>query len=114
MKVMRWLGRYLGVLLALCLADASPADTQVRTSGFEYDARGLLVREVIEPDRPNDCLQTRYLYDPWGNKAGVSTSACPGASGHTVASAADARTVMTRWGPDRRFPTSTTNPLGHS
>jgi hypothetical protein len=62
---------------------AAQAATQVRTSSFDYDARGLLVREVIEPDRPNDCLQTRYGYDAWGNKAGVATSACPGALGRS-------------------------------
>jgi len=114
MNVMRCLGRCLGLLLAMCLADASQADTQIRTSGFDYDARGLLIREVMEPDRPNDCLQIRYLHDAWGNKVGVVTEACPGASGHTVDSAAAARAAITSWGSDGRFPVRTTNALGHS
>ena len=107
----------LAVLLALCLPVAARADarvTQVRTSSFDYDARGLLVREVIEPDRPNDCLQTGYSYDAWGNKAAISSGACPGASGHTVASAASARTATTDWGPDGRVPATSANALGHS
>jgi len=105
---------WVAVGLALCLPTTAQADTQVRTSSFEYDALGLLVREVIEPDRPNDCLQTSYRYDAWGNKASVATSACPGASGHTLASAASPRTAATDWGADGRFPVTSTNALGHS
>jgi uncharacterized protein RhaS with RHS repeats len=52
------------------------ADTQTRSSSFEYDASGLLVREVVEPDRPNDCLQTSYSYDAYGNKTSVTIAAC--------------------------------------
>ncbi|MES2480613.1 MAG: RHS repeat domain-containing protein, partial [Pseudomonadota bacterium] len=107
---------WAALVLALCLPLAAQAATglaQVRTSSFEHDARGLLIREVIEPDRPNDCLQTIYRYDAWGNKAGVAAGACPGASGHTVASAAAARTAATDWGPDGRFPVASTNALGH-
>ena len=101
------------LLLALCLPLAAQADTQVRTSGFDHDARGLLIREVIEPDQPDDCLQTTHRYDAWGNKAGVAAGACAGASGHTVASATAARAAATDWGPDGRFPVASTNALGH-
>ncbi len=63
------------------------ADTKVRASSFEYDASGLLSKEVVEPDSPNDCLQTSYSYDTFGNKTGVTTSACAGATGYAIASA---------------------------
>ncbi len=90
------------------------ADTQVRTSSFEYDASGLLVKEVVEPDRPNDCLQTSYSYDTFGNKTGVTTSACAGATGYAIASAGTPRTATSSFGTDGRFPLITSNVLGQS
>src|SRR5688500_14593086 len=94
---------------------AAHADTKVRASSFEYDATtGLLVKEVVEPDSPNDCLQTSYTYDGYGNKIGVATSACAGATGHTISSAATARTASSSFGADGRFPVTGTNALGQS
>jgi YD repeat-containing protein len=90
------------------------ADTQTRSSSFEYDASGLLVREVVEPDRPNDCLQTSYSYDAYGNKTGVTTSACAGATGYAIASATTPRTASSSFGSDGRFPLNTSNVLGQS
>ena len=90
------------------------SDTLTRTSSFEYDASGLLSKEVIEPDSANDCLQTSYTYDGYGNKTGVSTAACAGASGYTIASAAVARTASTSYSADARFPVSSTNALAQS
>lgn len=39
------------------------SSTLERVSSFEYDANGLLIKEAVEPDRPNDCLQTTYTHD---------------------------------------------------
>jgi RHS repeat-associated protein len=100
---------------ALALAPAAAqADTKVRASSFEYDANGLLIKEVVEPDSPNDCLQTSYGYDGYGNKVSVSTSACAGASGHTVSSASTPRTASSTFSADGRFPVATSNALGQS
>lgn len=103
------------VLLALLgYSAAVQADTKVRASSFEYDASGLLTKEVIEPDSPNDCLQTSYTYDLYGNKTSVSTSACSGANGYAVASATVARTASSNFGADGRFALSTTNALNQT
>lgn len=102
------------LLALLSWGFAAQADTKVRTSSFEYDASGVLIKEVIEPDSPNDCLQTSYGYDGFGNKTSVSTSACAGASGYTVASAATARTASSNFGADGRFALSSSNALTQS
>jgi RHS repeat-associated protein len=102
------------VAFAAWLPLGTHADTKVRTSSFEYDATGLLIKEVVEPDSPNDCLQTSYGYDGYGNRISVSTSACAGATGYTISSAGVARTASSNFGADGRFPVSTTNALGQS
>jgi hypothetical protein len=50
----------------------------------------------VEPDSPNDCLQTSYGYDLYGNVTSESQSACAGASGYTVYSAGI--TTLYHWG----------------
>lgn len=101
------------LLAALGGGSAAWADTQVRTSSFEYDASGLLIKEVIEPDRPNDCLQTNYAYDAFGNKTRVTTLGCAGSSGYVLASLP--RTTTSSYSADGRFPISTSfNAPGHS
>jgi len=102
------------LLAALGWSSAAWADTKVRTSSFEYDASGLLSKEVVEPDTPNDCLQTSYTYDTFGNKTGVTTSACAGATGYAISSAGTPRTASSNFGTDGRFPISTSNVLGQS
>ncbi len=117
-----------GALLAAApaTAQASPGATLVRTSSFEYDANGLLIREVVEPDRPDDCLQTNYTHDTHGNRTSASALACPGASGHALSSASAPRTSTTEYAarthaidgisysvPAGTFPTRSTNALGH-
>jgi len=121
-----------GVLSLFALLGMSPlaqaqTSTLTRVSSFEYDAQGLLVREVVEPDRPQDCLSTTYTYDTYGNKTAVSTAACAGASGTTLLSASTPRTGTTVFAaqtvvigsvsyssPAGAFATSSTNALGQS
>ncbi|WP_238541090.1 RHS repeat-associated core domain-containing protein [Polaromonas sp. CF318] len=69
---------------------------------------------MVEPDSPNDCLQTSYSYDTFGNKTGVTTSACAGATGYAISSATTPRTATSNFGTDGRFPLSTSNVLGQS
>lgn len=90
------------------------ADTNVRTSAFEYNPQGLLTKETIEPTRPNDCLETSYSYDLFGNRTGSSAAACVGATGNTVASAGVARTSSNNFGAAGLFPISSTNALSQS
>ncbi len=85
-----------------------------RASSFQYNAQGLLIQEVIEPDTPQVCLTTTHDYDGFGNKRSVSTSACPGATGATLSSASIPRAASTTYSADGRFPAVTTNALGHS
>ena len=128
----RHLTRVLGAVLGITLLGVSSwaqaqASTIMRVSSFEYNAEGLLVREVVEPDRTQDCLATTYTYDNYGNKTAVSTAACTGASGNTLASASTPRTAATVFAaqtvvigglsvstPAGAFATSSTNALGQS
>lgn len=105
---------YLVIAGLSLLGSQAQADTKVRSSSFEYDASGVLNKETVEPDRPNDCLQTSYSYDVFGNKTGISTSACAGASGATLLSAGVARTSASNYGADGRFPVSSSNALSQS
>lgn len=117
--------------LPLLLLLTSPAQAQtspiVRVSSFEYDAAGMLIKEVIEPNSANDCLQTTHTYSPQGNPASSSSSACAGASGHAISSASTARgsakgyvaqTVtinsVSYTSPAGVFATSSTNALNQS
>jgi RHS repeat-associated protein len=102
------------VLALLTLAPAAQALTQARTSSFEYNAQGLLTKEIVEPLTPNNCLQTSYTYDAFGNKTGVSTAACAGATAPVTNSATVARTAANNFGTDGRFPVTSTNALNQS
>ncbi len=99
-------------LFSLCLA--AQADTKVRITSYEYDATGLLTRQVVEPDSANDCLQTTYSYDVFGNRATSSSSTCAGATGYTIASAATPRTRSDGYGTDGRFPVTSGNALAQT
>lgn len=104
------------VAIAACAwlpAGFASADTKVRTSSFSYGPTGLLVQEVVEPSRPDDCLQTTYTYDSYGNRETATSLPCAGATGHTLASAQE-RTTRNNHGPDGRFPRTTTNALAQS
>ncbi len=82
----------------------SPAPTRTRTSEFTYEAgTGLLKKEILEPDTPALRLETEYGYDNFGNKTTVTVR------GVDILT----RTTTTGYDPKGRFPTSTTNALGH-
>ena len=112
----RYLAPALSLLLLTLLGAAAPAhaDTKTRTSSFEYNAQGLLVKETIEPTNPNDCLQTSYGHDLFGNKTSATSTACAGASAPATHSASTPRTASSSFGPDGRFPVSSTNALNQS
>jgi RHS repeat-associated protein len=121
-------------LLAPLSAQAQGQSVITRSSSFEYGTTagldlGLLIKEIVEPDpaRVQDCLQTSYSYDTYGNKTSVSTSACLGASGTLTWSATSARTAASSYAaqtatiagvtyaiPAGMFPASTSNALGQS
>jgi hypothetical protein len=110
----------VSAILPLCLAlglgggsvFSVHAETQVKTTSYEYTAQGLLSKETLEPDLPNSCLQSSYTLDSFGNRVGVSTSACSGASGAAVSSASVPRTSSTTYSTDGRFVQRNTNALG--
>ncbi|MEJ1363512.1 MAG: RHS repeat-associated core domain-containing protein [Candidatus Sedimenticola sp. (ex Thyasira tokunagai)] len=81
----------------------SAQESITRTSSFEYNADGLLSREIIEPDKLEYRKQTDTDYDSYGNKIQVTTSG----QGITT------RSASTQYSPDGRFPISVTNALEH-
>jgi RHS repeat-associated protein len=101
-------------LPAVLLCNAAHADTITRTSSYEYDANGLLTKETVEPDSPNDCLQTAYAYNDVGSKTSTAISACVGASGYVLSSASATRTTTMAYDGRGRFPQVRTNPLGQT
>ncbi|MDT7516990.1 hypothetical protein [Rhodoferax mekongensis] len=103
------------VLSALVFTSvAAHADTKVRTRSYEYTSQGLLSKEVIEPNSPNDCLQTSYIYDSFGNRISSTAATCTGATGNAISSAATARTNTLDFGTNGRFPVAATNALSQS
>ena len=87
------------------LPAATLAQTQVRTSAFDYHPdTGLLIREVIEPDDPALRLSTEYVHDVFGNR--VQTT--------TVGNGVEPRTSSMTYDGAGRYPTSATNALGQT
>jgi len=74
-----------------------------RTSAFEYDAKGMLKAEVIEPQNAALSLRTEYVRDVFGNitqtKVGAGTP--------------EVRTSLVTYDAKGRYPVSATNALGH-
>jgi RHS repeat-associated protein len=101
----------VGVVSLSMALQLAHADTQVHTKSWQYDPySGVVTQEVVEPDNPNNCVQTTYTYDATsGVRNSVSNSACAGASGYTTSSATTART--TRLGISGNFPGSRTSPM---
>lgn len=101
-------GVLVGATLLVGLASAGTAQastTQVRESGFAYDATsGLLTQEVVEPNQSNFRLQTDYTFDGFGNKVAVTVG------GVGVTSRSNSVTFDTKG----RFAVSRANELGHA
>jgi YD repeat-containing protein len=127
----------LSLSLSLSIVSSAYADTQSRSSAFDYDpVSGLLTKEIIEPDAPNLCLVTSYTYDSFGNKTSATTRNCNGSAGsapnlNTEAAAPSAtvtiegnaypnpaiitpRTSTSSYDNRGQFPTSSTNALNHT
>src|SRR5438552_13642567 len=67
------------IIAASALALAAPCMAgSTRTSRFEYDAQGQLIREIIEPDDSNLCLVKTYFPDVFGNRLTTTTRNCNG------------------------------------
>jgi len=103
-------GWMLGRLISSTVTTVAPnVQDQTRTSDFEYyTATGLLKMEIVEPDAPDASplkLTTTYEYDAFGNKTKSTTTGFGLEAG---------RTVSTTYDPQGRFPTKTTNALGHT
>jgi len=62
----------MGRLSRTVVTSTRGSDSKTRTSAFEYytsgDHKGLLSKEIIEPDLPQYRLATTYTYDAFGNK----------------------------------------------
>jgi RHS repeat-associated protein len=70
----------LGVLVILGAASpawAQASYTTTRNVSFQYLANGLLQSETVEPNDPQLCVTTTYLYDAAGNRASSTTANCP-------------------------------------
>lgn len=116
----------LSAILAVVASASAVAQTHsaTRASGFEYDAKGMLSAEVVEPASPDHCVRTSYELDAYGNRTSKTQSACPGASPlaqfatRSSVVAFDAHTVVvagaTMQIPAGAFATSSTNALGHT
>lgn len=72
----------------LALAAQCLAGSKTRTSRFEYDAQGQLIREIIEPDDSNLCLVKTYYPDVFGNRLRTDTRNCNGTVSNGVIEAA--------------------------
>lgn len=101
------------------------AATTTRTTGFDYDPQtGLLTKTIVEPANADLCNATVLTYDAVGNIETKKVRNCNGSSpqwpGATTESAAPtairqfvARSETIAYDATRRFPTSSTNALGH-
>lgn len=104
----------LGRIKNNTLTGVSAGNTKVQTKAFEYTAQGLQSKETLEPGSPNDCLQTSFVYDDFGNRSQATAAACAGASGTAVLSAAAPRMSADNYGSEGRFPLVSTNALNQS
>lgn len=77
--------------------------TSRRISAFDYDSKGLLSAETIEPDDASLRLRTEYLRDKFGNVIQTTVGA----------GTAEARISKATYDAKGRYPESSTNALGH-
>lgn len=109
----------LGRLRTANVASTGPAGhaSVTRNSSFTYNNEGLLETEKVQPGDPTYELTTTYGYDQFGNKTNVTVSG-PNLSvdgnGNYGSSGTVSRSTSTVYDSNGRFPTSTTNALGHS
>ena len=96
------------------MTGVSGGSTKVQTKTLEYTAQGLQSKETLEPNSPNDCLQTSFAYDDFGNRTQLTAAACAGATGNAILSATAPRTSSDSYGPEGRFPLTSTNALNKS
>lgn len=83
--------KYYGVFAILALhcvvaqaqVPANPLDYS-RSTTYEYDANGQVVKQTIEPDSPASCFVTSATFDSFGNVAAKTTSKCAGATGRAA------------------------------
>ena len=125
----------LGRLTKSTVVSKMGSEQVTRTSGFRYDtSTGLLTDEAVEPNFSGDglhasasdaagyneyTLRTTYGYDPFGNKNSVTIRGLiytVNDAGTTVSTGQlDDRSTTTEYLDGRgRFPTSTSNQLGHT
>jgi RHS repeat-associated protein len=117
--VLRW-SLVLSVLLPAAWPTYAQVDEQIRVTSFEYNDKGKLIKEVIEPDSPQDCLQSRYTYDTFGNRNSITTSTCPDAVAPVTWSAESPRVSRINYQQlayvhrAGLFPTESVNALGQT
>lgn len=70
----------IAATIALLGAQLAAADVQVRTAAFDYDAEGVLRKEIVEPDNAELCAVVEYDYDGFGNRTTVSRRNCNGST----------------------------------
>jgi hypothetical protein len=109
----------LGALLALTLITAPAwSATATRTSKFEYDSLGRLIKEIVEPSSSDLCLVTTHGYDGFGNRNTSTQRNCQGLSNEAAAPTGSAvfvaRTKSAGYDAQGRFPLTSTNALNRT
>lgn len=113
-----------GALILSVLA-AAPAHAAVasRNSSYVYDsARGLLIKEIVEPNDSNLCVVKEYAYDAYGNRTSTTTRNCNGGTGEAPAPATGSAAVIAArtstasyvYNADGSVSVTLANALGHT
>lgn len=107
-------GLLTGLLFTLFAGNGLASQSLSQTTYQEFDVTGRVVKEVVEPNNLAVCVTATYTYDVFGNRLTDSRSACAGATGAAIASAATARTNSASFSADGRYAVSASNALGHT
>jgi RHS repeat-associated protein len=115
----RWAPALACALALLPLWAQAQTLSETRVTAYDYDANGFVTKEVIEPGIAQNCLQTTFAYDLWGNRTRSTSSACADTAAPYNLSAEIPRTSATYYSatsatPNGLFPTVSTNALGQS